>query len=80
MLLAAPLPLALGGDTSLGGQALRLPAESAQVRLIRKPGPGARKIFPDTPVVPLKDWYPLQAKRIRYFKKADKDAAASDQP
>jgi hypothetical protein len=45
----------------------------ARVELYRRPGPGARRIFPDTRVVPLKEWYPLQARRIRYFKKKKED-------
>ena len=68
-LLDQPLALRLGGDTDLGGHAVRPPG-GADVRLYRRPGPGARRIFPDTPIVPFKEWYPLQSKRIRYFKKA----------
>jgi len=39
------------------------------VRLVRTEAPGAGRIFEDTPVVPHDTWYPLQQKRIRYFKK-----------
>jgi hypothetical protein len=35
---------------------------------------GARRIFEDTPTVPFDVWYPLQQKRIRYFKKPQQDA------
>jgi hypothetical protein len=75
LVLSEPLSLALGGDTDLSGQATRLQGDGVRVDLYRVPGPGARRIFPDTAVVPLKEWYPLQARRIRYFKKkkADKD-------
>jgi len=69
VVLADRLPLALGGDTDLAGQATRLPAGAIELRLFRKQGPGARRMFQDTPVVPLQEWYPLQARRIRYFKK-----------
>ncbi|MEM1031138.1 MAG: hypothetical protein AAGN82_12370 [Myxococcota bacterium] len=67
--LAAPLPLALGGDTDLSGRGVRL---AAPMRLVRKAGPGAGRMFVDTPVVPLATWHPLQARRIRYFKKKKK--------
>ena len=70
--LEQPLELALGGDTDLAGQAVRL-SGGAEVRLFRKQGPGGRRIFASTPIVPLKEWYPLQSKRIRYFKKRDPD-------
>ena len=73
LVLAEPLSIALGGDTDLAGRATRLTGEGARVELYRRPGPGARRIFPDTRVVPLKEWYPLQARRIRYFKKKKKE-------
>jgi len=67
--LDEPLPLALGGDTTLAGEGVRL---VDPVSLQRKAGPTSEKIFPQTPVVPLKEWHPLQARRIRYFKKKKK--------
>jgi hypothetical protein len=70
--LAEPLGVALGEDTSIAREAIRLPESDDQVRLLRKQGPGGRRIFEDTPVVPFKEWYPLQARRIRYFKKKKK--------
>lgn len=70
--LAEPVGIALGGDTSIAGTAVRLPEAPDQVRLLRHDGPGGRRIFEDTPVVPFKEWYPLQAQRIRYFKKPKK--------
>ena len=36
------------------------------VSLVRAEGPGARRLFPDTPVVPPTRWAPLQQKRVRY--------------
>ncbi len=36
------------------------------VGLARAEGPGARRLFPDTPVVPPTRWAPLQQKRVRY--------------
>jgi len=70
--LAAPLAVALGGDTSLTGDAVRLAPASNQLRLLRKPAAGSKRIFEGTPVVPLKEWFPLQSRRIRYFKKRKK--------
>ncbi len=67
--LAHPLPIALGGDSDIGGTAIRPPSGPDAVRLARAEAAGARRIFEDTPVVPFETWYPLQQKRIRYFKK-----------
>ncbi|MBI5533688.1 MAG: hypothetical protein HY898_13290 [Deltaproteobacteria bacterium] len=39
------------------------------VKLVRVQSPGAKVVFPDTPVVGPKEWAPLQARRVRYFKK-----------
>jgi hypothetical protein len=39
---------------------------SQGVGLVRADGPGARRLFPDTPVVPPTRWAPLQQKRVRY--------------
>ena len=69
VLLARPLVIALGGDTSLAGAATHPPSGGGVVRLARAAAPGAGRIFEDTPVVPFSTWYPLQAQRIRYFKK-----------
>ncbi len=41
------------------------------VKLVRGEAPGARFLFPDTPIVPYAEWGPIQQKRIRYFKKAE---------
>ncbi len=70
ILLAQPLSLALGGDTDLGGAAVRPPSGAGAVHLIRTEAPGAKRVFEDTPIVPFDTWYPLQQKRIRYFKHA----------
>jgi hypothetical protein len=69
--LARPLPLALGGDSDLAGAAVRAPTGAGVVRLSRVEAAGGRRIFEDTPVVPIETWYPLQQKRIRYFKKTE---------
>lgn len=71
--LSKPLALALGGDRDIGGRALT--TGPGALRLVRRPSPGATRIFPDTPIVPVSTWYPLQAKRVRYFPKPKKDEA-----
>jgi hypothetical protein len=75
--LAHPLTIALGGDSDLTGTAVRPPSGPGAVRLLRAEAAGARRIFEDTPVVPFDVWYPLQQKRIRYFKKSE--AAGGDE-
>jgi hypothetical protein len=69
LLLSHPLPIALGGDSDFAGKAVRPPGGPSAVRLARVEAAGARRIFEDTPIVPYDTWYPLQQKRIRYFKK-----------
>ncbi len=49
------------------------------MRLSRAEAAGARRVFEDTPVVPFDTWYPLQQKRIRYFKKTDEAPAGGDE-
>lgn len=41
-------------------------APGVGVRLVRSEGPGARRLFPDTPIVKPTRWAPLQQKRVRY--------------
>jgi hypothetical protein len=76
VLLARPLALALGGDTDLAGAAVRPPSGGGVVRLERVDAAGGRRIFTETPIVPFSTWYPLQQKRIRYFKKPEQAASA----
>ena len=78
LLLTRPFAVALGGDTDLAGTAVRSPSGPTSVRLSRVPGAGARRMFEDTPVVPLDVWYPLQQKRIRYFKKPQAETPTAD--
>ena len=68
LLLGESLMPAIGGDRDLAGHPVVLPARRS-VRLVRGEPPGARRIFKDTPIVAPKVWYPLQAKRVRYFRK-----------
>ena len=42
------------------------PGASAGISFARADGPGARRLFPDTPVVLPTRWAPLQQKRVRY--------------
>lgn len=72
VLLAEPLGIALGGDRDLGGHPA--PASRADQRLCRAPGPRAQRIFTSTPIVDRRIWEPLQAKRVRYFRKPKHDA------
>lgn len=74
LLLAKPLSVALGGDSDWTGNPIHPPAGPAAVRLLRAEGAGGRRVFADTPVVPFDTWYPLQQKRIRYFKKGQAPA------
>jgi hypothetical protein len=48
------------------------------VRLVRGQAPGAARIFEDTPIVDPSEWAPLQAKRIRYFKKPKKTSEETE--
>jgi hypothetical protein len=75
LLLASPLPIALGGDTDLGGAAVHPPSGPSAVRLARARAAGAQRIFEDTPVVPFDHWYKLQQHRVRYFKKPKTEKA-----
>lgn len=42
------------------------PVTTERTRFVRTDGPGARQIFPDTPIVLPKRWAILQHKRVRY--------------
>ncbi len=77
LLLTKPLTIALGGDTDLNGAAVHPPQGPSAVRLARADAPGGRRFMEQTPIVPLSTWYPLQAKRIRYFKKPKTEEAAT---
>lgn len=60
LFLTRPVAALLGtaGEASL--------APGVGVRLVRAEGPGARRLFPDTPIVKPTRWAPLQQKRVRY--------------
>ncbi|MFT3769894.1 MAG: hypothetical protein QM820_31070 [Minicystis sp.] len=74
MLLAKPISVALGGDSDWAGKPIHPPSGPGAVRLSRAEGAGGRRVLQDTPVVPFDVWYPLQQKRIRYFKKAQQQS------
>jgi hypothetical protein len=76
VLLERPLGVAIGGERDLSGHAL--PRAKTALRLVRRTAPGARRIFQDTPIVHPDVWYPLQAKRVRYFRKPDAAKASGD--
>lgn len=73
LLLDEPLGAAVGGLRDLGGHPVKLTRRS--IRLVRGEGPGARRVFTTTPIVEPNVWYPLQSKRVRYFKKKEPPAA-----
>lgn len=77
LFLAKPLAMALGGDTDLAGAAVHPPQGPTAVRLLRVDAPGGRRFMEQTPIVPFNTWYPLQAKRIRYFKKPKSEEPAA---
>ncbi len=68
--LAEPMAVALGGHTSLAGEAVHPPRGATAITLVRGRAPGGRRFFEDTPVVKRDEWYRLQQHRVRYFKKA----------
>lgn len=59
-------PVAIGGVRLLNGDA---PRAGKALRLVRSAAAPGRRFFEKTPVVGIKQWYPLQSKRIRYFRK-----------
>jgi hypothetical protein len=78
VLLSERLQVALGGQRDLAGHPVALQRDTS--RLCRFAGPGGQLIFKDTPVVARRVWEPLQAKRVRYFRKPKRpDAGAEDE-
>lgn len=70
MTLEEPLSPLQGGTATLAGSEARR-ASGTTLKLVRIEAPGGRRIFEDTPIVPLSEWNPLQQRRIRYFKHAE---------
>jgi hypothetical protein len=77
LFLDASLEPALGGERDLSGHPVKL--DSSARHLVRRPAPGARRIFEGTEIVHPDVWAPLQRKRVRYFKKP-KPAESSAEP
>ena len=61
-----PLGATFGDQHEAVGAADAGAASGSGVSLARADGPGARRLFPDTPVVLPTKWAPLQQKRVRY--------------
>ncbi|HLV20182.1 MAG TPA: hypothetical protein VKZ49_04850 [Polyangiaceae bacterium] len=61
MLLDEPLGVAIGGKRDLGGHPVKRTRNA--LYFVRGEGPGARRIFTDTPIVPPHTWYALQKRR-----------------
>ncbi len=76
MWLARSLQPLLGGTASLGG-ASAAPVAGPALAFVRAEAPGGRTLFDDTPVVDIRQWHPLQSKRIRYFRKPNEGAGAA---
>jgi hypothetical protein len=58
----------LGGTRDAAGEpTAALPSQL--VSLTRARAPNAHAVFPETPIVPITVWQPLQMKRVRYFYK-----------
>jgi hypothetical protein len=60
-----PLGAVLGENSTPSSDA---PAakQGTGVVLVRRAGPGAKQIFPETPIVKPQVWAPMQQKRVRY--------------
>jgi hypothetical protein len=70
--LRAPLRIALGTIRDLSDHPTH--PTSAAIRLVRSPAPGARRLFPETPILPPQIWQPLQ-RQTRWFPKDPEPAA-----
>lgn len=66
---------ALGGTLDSAGQTFAPPPADAV--LVRADAPGAHPMFADTPIVGQEVWSPLQAARVRYFKKPGTEGSAA---
>jgi hypothetical protein len=74
LFLAAPLAVALGGTRDLSYHPVRLSPRA--IRLVRGPTPGARRLFPETPILPAQEWMPLQ-RQTRWFPKEPEPGASA---
>jgi hypothetical protein len=71
VVLRTPGTARVGGTVDLDGVAAD-PVIGPTARLVRAEPPSARLYFDGTAVVPPTVWQPLQAKRVRYFRKPTK--------
>jgi hypothetical protein len=65
-----------GGTLDAAGDPMPHPPP-VTIRLSRARAPDAHAIFADTPIVPIRVWQPLQAKRVRYFYKPPASSSAT---
>jgi hypothetical protein len=77
LLLTDSPQIALGGNRDLSGHPVARREQA--IELVRTEAPGARRIFKDTPIVESDVWYPLQARRVRYFRKPKRDQEQAEQ-
>jgi hypothetical protein len=75
LFLETPLVVAIGATDDLAGHPAHL--TSAAIRLVRERAPRARRLFPETPILPPRDWMPLQ-RQTRWFPKEVESAAAPE--
>ena len=75
MLVTGDSRALLGGTLDLAAQPFEAAVGATAARLVRDAAPGAELTF-DTPVVAPAVWQPLQAQRVRYFRRPGKKAAA----
>jgi len=68
-----------GGTLDVAGDPIPRPPP-VTVRFSRSRAPDAHAIFEDTPIVPIRVWQPLQAKRVRYFYKPPPSSSAQAVP
>jgi hypothetical protein len=76
MLVTGDSRALLGGTLDLAAQPFQAAVGATAARLVRDAAPGARLAF-DTPVVPPAIWQPLQAQRVRYFRRPGKKKGAA---
>ena len=78
LFLGTPLRIALGGTRDLSDHPAH--ATASAIRLVRRPPPGAQRLFADTPVLPPEVWLPLQRQTRWFPKDPEPGASASASP
>jgi hypothetical protein len=69
MFFGRPLSIKIGAPAS---------NDPAAMRFVRREGPRGLRIFEQTPIVPIKEWMPLQERRVRYKRQPKAPVVASD--